>query len=340
MVKRKSSRHQSWRQKKIQQEKQARANKSFENAEDILNSSKLGPKQQGRIVAHYGANFAVQDDQMKVHFCLTRRNLPKLACGDYVQWQIVSKNEGIIVALNERLTLLSRPDYQNQLKAMAANIDQILVVIAVKPTIDEDLLNRYLIAAKLTAIQPVIVLNKTDLLSTGELKALDEDFIAEYKSLGYTTIHASTKLRSGMKELLLSIKSKTSIFVGQSGVGKSSLIKSILPSADIRIGELSHASGLGKHTTTVSMLYNLDHNSSIIDSPGIREFGLGHISLSQVAEGFEEFGPFLQNCKFNDCTHHHEPGCAVINGVQIGAIPRRRYKSFLRIAASLSRRKT
>jgi ribosome biogenesis GTPase len=224
----------------------------------------------------------VQDELGKLHLCLTRRNLPKLVCGDYVSWQSTGEQDGIITALQPRHTLLARPGYQKQLKAIAANIDQILVVVAPQPSLDEDLINRYLVAATLTGITPVIVLNKVDLLSDNELSATQQR-LQVYERLDYAVIHASTQRKQDLKALFAALERKTSIFVGQSGVGKSSLIKAIMPDTSVRIGALSHATGLGKHTTTVSTLYPLEDHGAIIDSPGIREFGLGHCEPAQIA---------------------------------------------------------
>ncbi len=336
MKKTKTSRRQTWLRNKIETDRRARENKQQLQTEHRINASELGPEQRGRIVSHYGANFSVQDAQGNLYLCGSRRNLPKLVCGDYVTWQSTGEQEGIIVALQPRHSLLARPGYHQQLKPIAANIDQILVVIAPQPSIDEDLINRYLVAATLTAITPVIVLNKVDLLSAKEMLNIRQR-LQVYEQLGYTVIPASTHQKQGLKELLNQLENKTSIFVGQSGVGKSSLIKTILPDTSIRIGELSHASGQGKHTTTVSTLYQLPHHGAIIDSPGIREFGLGQFDAAQIAQGFVEFQPLIPQCKFNDCSHHTEPGCAVRLAVDAGSVQKSRYNSFLRIVNSAPR---
>jgi ribosome biogenesis GTPase len=337
MTKTKTSRRQAWRRQKIEADRRSRENKHQQQVDTLVTSSELGPEQSGRIVSHYGANFSVQDSYGKLHLCLSRRNLPKLVCGDYVTWRSTGERDGIITALQPRQSLLARPGYQQKLKAIAANIDQILVVVAPQPSLDEDLINRYLVAATLTDITPVIVLNKVDLLSDKDL-AVIQHRLHVYETLGYEIIHASTKQQQGLKPLFASLEHKTSIFVGQSGVGKSSLIKAILPETSVRIGELSHATGLGKHTTTVSTLYPLADHGAIIDSPGIREFGLGHYEPTQIAQGFVEFQTLIPCCKFNDCSHHGEPGCAVREAVQTGAVQKSRYESFLRIVASIQRR--
>ncbi|KPJ95189.1 MAG: hypothetical protein AMJ53_03340 [Gammaproteobacteria bacterium SG8_11] len=336
MKKTKTTRRQTWRREKVEADRRAREDKLQLQTEQRLNASELGPEQPGRIVSHFGANFSVQDSQGNLHLCLSRRNLPKLVCGDYVTWQSTGEQEGVIVALEARRTLLARPGYHQQIKPIAANIDQILVVIAPQPAIDEDLINRYLIAATLTQITPVIVLNKVDLLSPKELDA-NEHRLHLYVELGYEIIHASTHEKQGLRQLQDKLHNRTSIFVGQSGVGKSSLIKAILPGITVRIGELSHASGLGKHTTTVSTLYPLPQGGAIIDSPGIREFGLGQFEAAQIAQGFVEFQRLIPQCKFNDCSHHAEPGCAVRQAVDVGTVHKSRYDSFLRIVNAAQR---
>lgn len=337
MAKNNPGRRQAWRRKKIDQDKQERTETKLQRAEVLAQTSDLGPPQSGRVIAHFGANFTVQDTPGDYYYCLSRRNLPKLVCGDYVTWQATGQHEGVIVELKPRATFLSRPDYQNQLKPIASNIDQILVVIATQPPFDVDLINRYLIAAELTNIVPVIVLNKIDLISQHLFPEVTQQ-LNIYRHIGYRLIFATKVKKHGLKELRECVEAKTSIFVGQSGVGKSSLIKSLIPDADIKVGELSHATGLGKHTTTVSTLFQIDTGGAIIDSPGIREFGLGHVSQPRVAEGFVEFGEYIKECKFNDCSHRHEPHCAVIEAVQRGDICQQRYQSYLRIVDSLSKR--
>lgn len=334
------------RYEKIQQERLLRQEKKSVQADRLLSSDQLGPEQPGQIIAHYGANLDVEDENGEVHHCLTRRNLPRLVCGDYVTWQTAGEENGVIVALTPRSSLLTRPDYMTQLKPVAANIDQILIVAAPKPDFDENLINRYLVAAHLTGITPAIVLNKIDLLDDKEL-AQCKKRLEIYSSLGYQVIHASNKLKSGLDELRQQVRHHTSIFAGQSGVGKSSLINTLIPDADIRVGEISKATGLGKHTTTVTVLYHLDkshldkshpdNGGNIIDSPGVREFGLGHVTQQRIAQGFIEFSDYLPHCKFNDCTHHSEPGCAIRQAVADGHINKGRLDSYFSIVKSLSR---
>lgn len=331
------SRRQAWKANKIASDRLSRARRSAAQAESIVKSGHLGPKQDGRIVANFGANFSVEDSEGTIHHCLVRRTLPRLVCGDYVSWQTSGADMGIIVQLHERQSLLSRPDFNQQLKPVAANIHQILVVAAPKPSMDEELIDRFLIAARLTEIQPVIVINKTDLLNRQQLRLLKEKLYL-YESLGYQVVFINTMTRGGLEPLIKRLDHQTSIFVGQSGVGKSSIIKGLLPTKDIRIGELSKSSGLGKHTTTVSVLYRLHQGGYLIDSPGVRDFGLGHVSQPRIAQGFVEFSELLGQCKFNDCTHLSEPQCAILAAVDDGHIHPIRYQRYRRIVETLGHR--
>ena len=300
-------------------------------------SSGLGPQIKGRIVAQYGTNLDIEDEQGNRHHCVSRRNLPKLVCGDYILWQTDNRNNNVITQLLPRTSLLSRPGINKQLRPIASNIDQILIVISISPMYDEDLINRYLVASRLTHITAAIIVNKVDLLDEKSAEELTQT-LKPYRDIGYEIVYASTKERSGLNSLTNKLRGKTSIFVGQSGVGKSSLINTLIPNLDIRVGELSEATGLGKHTTTVSILYRLDSDGYLIDSPGIREFGLGHLPAKEIATGFVEFAELARQCKFNDCTHFNEPECAVIDAVQKGEVYLRRYESYKRIVETLGKR--
>jgi len=336
MSKRKLTRRQAWRVRQIQNDRVKRASSKSQKAEELIQSNDSGQEHIGRIVAHYGANLDVEDEQHHVHHCLVRANLPKMVCGDQVIWQSTGEALGVVTSLVPRTSLLARHDYNGNSKPVAANIDQILIVAAPEPGIDEDTINRYLVAAELTSITPIIVINKTDLLSDTEKNALSQQ-LATYHDIGYTIIYTSIRQRNGLNQLIAELKDKTSIFVGQSGVGKSSLIKTFIPGANIRVGELSNSTGLGKHTTSVTVLYHLDRGGDIIDSPGVREFGLGNVSAEQLVQGFREFAPYLGQCKFNDCKHLHEPDCGIKNAVQTGDISKQRYDSFQRLVKNLSK---
>lgn len=334
MSKRQLTRRQAWRAEKIQEERLARSQKKVGKIQQALGAGELGPEQQGRVITRFGPSVDVEDSHGIVHRCLLRQNLPSLVCGDRVVWQAGPEQTGVVVALIPRESLLTRPDAHNQPKPVAANISQILIVAAPQPALDLDLVNRYLVAAELTAIPPVLVINKIDLLDDKAFAKLQQR-LAVYARIGYPVIYASTKRAEGLAELRRQLKDHTSIFVGQSGVGKSSLIQALLPHHELRIGALSESSGLGRHTTTSTVLYHFPEGGELIDSPGVRDFGLGRVTPTQVAEGFVEFGPFLGQCRFNDCRHTVEPGCALQAAVERGDIDAARFDSFLRIAAAL-----
>lgn len=334
MSKRKLTRQQSWRIEKIQEERAKRAEKREARAEQCLATGELGPEQQGLITAHFGTQVEVESPSGERFRCHLRANLEGLVTGDQVIW-CEGEPTGVIVAQLERNSVLSRPDPNGRLKPVAANIDQIVVVIAPLPEPHAFLIDRYLVAAEAVNIEPVILLNKTDLLDDepGLRQKLDA-LLAIYPGLGYRILHTSS-LRGGLEELHAALRERTSVFVGQSGVGKSSLVNALLPAAELRVGSLSESSSKGTHTTTTAQLFHLPSGGSLIDSPGIREFGLWHMSREQVEQGFREFRPLLGACKFRDCQHTQEPGCAILAALATGQISQRRMDSYRHIIASL-----
>jgi ribosome biogenesis GTPase len=334
VAKRKLTRRQAWRAEKIQQERLARRQKVANRVQENLAAGELGVEQEGRVITRYGATVDVEDSEGRVHRCLLRQNLPSLVCGDRVVWQAGADQSGVVIALMPRESLLVRPDANQQPKPVAANINQILVVAAPLPALDLDLINRYLVAAELTEIPPALVINKVDLLDDAARERLEER-LAVYARIGYPLLYASTKKAHGLDALREQLCHKTSIFVGQSGVGKSSIIQALLPEREIRVGALSEASGLGRHTTTSTILYHFPDGGELIDSPGVRDFGLGHVDAQQIAQGFVDFHPFLGQCRFNDCSHSVEPGCALQAAVERGELDRGRFESYHRIIKGL-----
>lgn len=330
MAQRKLTRRQAWRAEKIQQERRARAQKKTSDVENVLQGSELGPEQAGRVIIRFGTQVDIEDEQGVLHRCLMRQNLPPLVCGDRVVWQAGKDNTGVVVAMEERQSLLERPDADNQLKPVAANINQILVVAAPEPALDMDLINRYLVAAEITGIPPLLVINKLDLLDTAALAQLKQR-LRIYSDIGYEIVYASTRGEHGLDQLMAHLRDKTSIFVGQSGVGKSSLIQALLPHEELRVGALSEGSGLGRHTTSATRLYHFPGGGELIDSPGVRAFRLGHASVEQITDGFVEFQPYLGHCRFHNCRHEVEPDCALQAAVENGEIARERFDSYQRI---------
>jgi ribosome biogenesis GTPase len=335
MAKRRLTRRQSWRIEKIQQERQARAQRREAHVETLLEDEHLGPEQEGRVIASYGASVDVEDPAGGLHRCHLRQHLGTPVCGDHVAWQAGSRGNGVVVAIRPRRSALIREMPDGGERPIAANLDRVGVVIATRPTTPMGLIDRYLVAAEHLGIHPFLVLNKIDLLGPGELTELEES-LAVYPRIGYELIPASTVTAHGLDALRAALGGHTSVLVGQSGVGKSSLINCLIPSVEARTAGLSEATGKGMHTTTTARLYRLPGDGSLIDSPGVREFALGHIPAAEVGPAFIEFRPFLGHCRFRDCAHRDEPGCALRSAVDSDAIDPRRLASYHRIVASLA----
>jgi ribosome biogenesis GTPase len=333
MSKRKLTRRQTWRAEKIQAERLARSDKKVSDIETSLEGSELGPEQPGQVITRYGAQVDIEDNEHTVYRCSLRRNLPSPVCGDRVVWQAGNNHTGVVVAVEPRQSLLERPDADNQIKPVAANINQILVVAAPPPALDIDLINSYLVAAEMTGIQPVLVLNKIDLLDKNALKKI-KIRLKPYEDVPYKVIYASCETSHGLDDLVKCMQDNTSILVGQSGVGKSSLIQELLPNEELRVGALSESSGLGRHTTTATRLYHVPAGGELIDSPGVRSFRLGHVSRNELTNGFVEFRPYLGQCKFSDCRHKVEPDCAIREAIETSNISQERYDSFQRLLDS------
>ncbi|WP_062263308.1 small ribosomal subunit biogenesis GTPase RsgA [Endozoicomonas arenosclerae] len=337
MSKRKLTRKQKWRIEKVQQERIARAQKREQLIEQEIKDDNLGAEQQGLIIAHYGATLDVEPlgQPGEARRCHLRTNLPPLVTGDRVIWKPSLKDEtGVVVALEERTSLLTRPDNHGRIKPVAANIDYIVLVIAPVPIPHANLIDRYLVAAETVGIEPVLLLNKIDLLDEEGMELLD-DMLSIYEDIGYQVLRASTRSEDGLAPLQTLLDEHVSVFVGQSGVGKSSLVNVLLPGVDTRVGDLSEATGKGMHTTTAAKLFHFPAGGMLIDSPGIREFGLWHIDAQSVLEGFREFRPYLGHCRFRDCKHEKEPGCALKQALEDGEILEERMFSYKQILDSL-----
>lgn len=338
MAKRNLTRRQNWRIQKVQDERSARADRRAERAEETLQGGDLGAEQQGLVIAHFGVQVDVETlegpERGQVRRCYRRANLPALVTGDRVVWRADNQQSGVIVALQPRRTELYRPDHRGQLKPVAANVDRLVIVFAALPQPHRNLIDRYLVAAEQAQLEPLLVLNKADLLALPEHAEI-RSWLDDYNSLGYRTLCLSADSGEGLDRLRGELKDHVSVFVGQSGVGKSSLVNALLPDADLRVGALSEMTGKGTHTTTTARLFHFPAGGDLIDSPGIREFGLTHISHEDLLEGFIEFRPFLGHCRFRDCQHLHEPGCALLTAVADGAISAGRMNSYRHILASL-----
>jgi len=338
MAKRQLNRRQSWRIEKIQEERAARAARRESRAQEELEGGELGAEQVGLVIAHFGVQVEVEaqdgDDAGQVFRCHLRANLPTLVTGDRVVWRPGNQGIGVIVAQLPRHSELCRPDMRGQLKPVAANVDQIIVVFAPIPEPHANLIDRYLIAAEHAGIAPLLLLNKADLIDEGNRAAL-ESLLGVYRQLDYPLLEVSAHDGAGMSALREHLDGRISVFVGQSGVGKSSLVNSLLPDVDTRVGALSEHTGKGTHTTTTARLFHFPGGGDLIDSPGIREFGLGHVSRADVEAGFIEFRDLLGTCRFRDCRHDREPGCALLKALDDGRIQPQRMASYRHILSSL-----
>ena len=329
MAKRKLSKLQHRRRQKQESKSIHRALNNIE-----LDDDSLGPEKEGLVIAHFGTEVEVKDRLTQQHHrCHIRAKVSSLVAGDNVVWREGPK-QGVIESCLPRNTLLSRPDAYGNLKPVASNVDQILITIAVKPEPFSNLIDRYLVAAETHQITPILVINKTDLLEEFKRDKILK-LSALYERLGYRVLHVSANSNKGVDELQETLKDKISIFVGQSGVGKSSLVKALIPDLDIKIGSLSHTIDKGKHTTTHSQLFEFPLGGAFIDSPGVREFGLWHVEKDKVIDGFPELKEAASQCKFRNCSHNKEPHCGIKQALKANTISAERFHNYQHILASL-----
>lgn len=269
--------------------------------------------QQGLVVAAFGKRYEVELANSERISCVTRGKKTDLACGDMVNIKLTDSAEGVVESTHARTSLLYRSSAIKS-KILAANVTQMIIVLATQPSFYEVLLNRCLVAAEAANIKPLIVLNKCDLDDTQQAK----EKLQRYQSLGYKVLHLSAK--QDISTLKPYLNNQQSVLVGQSGMGKSTMINALLPNENVRTQAMSIALDSGKHTTTAARLYHISADSSLIDSPGLQEFGLHHLSTEQLEMAFVEFRPYLGKCRFNNCKHLREPDCAVLSAVQAGSI--------------------
>lgn len=280
----------------------------------------------GRVVAAFGRQYLVRMPDGVLLPCLTRGKKSDVVCGDIVEVQKSGDDQGVIERIEKRTTLLHRSDAWRE-KLIAANVTQLVIVVATEPSFSDEVLARCLIAAFDQNLSVLIVLNKCDLPKDDASAQL-----APYRAIGYKVLELSAV--EDVSELRPLLEGHTSVLVGQSGMGKSTLINALLPDAQAATREISTVLDSGKHTTTHAKLYTLNHNSSLIDCPGVQAFGLHHLSLGRIEQGFIEFSPYLGLCRFRDCHHLHEPGCALIDAAAKGKISPRRLELFQQISAS------
>jgi ribosome biogenesis GTPase len=330
MAGRRLSQRQQGQIQRLQERRRDRADQRLQT----LDSAGLGSEQTGLVIAHYGQTLIVEDSANQLYRCTARQNLGRLACGDQVIWQRSGAEEGVVVALVERRSLLTRPDYNGQPRPVAANLDAVAVVLAPEPEPSEYLIDRYLVTIATLGVRGLLVLNKLDLLSASAQAALTER-MEPYRRIGYPLLLTSSHTAQGLSELRAWLRSRVSLLVGQSGVGKSSLIKALLPDREIRIQAVSQFTGHGAHTTTTSTLYHLPDGGDLVDTPGVRSFELGELSLGDLDRGFVDIAPLLGRCRFSDCRHLTEPECALREAVAHGEIAARRLESYLQLRIAL-----
>lgn len=337
------------RKRRLTEQQQRRIQKQHKTRQEEADTSQ---DLEGLVVQHYGRQLEVQAlsvpelhpekpvvaegepepfwkeiEMGSVWRCHTRTNLELLVTGDRVKWQAdPNTGLGIITAIHPRKSLLTRPDRYHKVKPVAANISLIVIVFAPLPEPAPSLIDRYLVACADAEIPALVVLNKSDLLKENDPIL---DLLKEYKNLGYEVMQ--TQSDGDLTELSARLNDETVAFVGQSGVGKSTLINAIVPDAAQKTNVISENSALGQHTTTSTRLISFGDGAALIDSPGIREFGLWHLTLDKVQTGFPEIENLLGHCQFRNCTHKHEKQCALRQAADSGEILPRRLDSYLRL---------
>jgi ribosome biogenesis GTPase len=278
----------------------------------------------GLIVGAYRRRFEVETAPGTVQSCAIRGRTLAPACGDRVELEAQGNDEVVIVSIQLRRSMLARQDAWRQ-KIVAANVDTVIGVVAVSPPFNPDLIDRWAVAAEAAQCRFVLVVNKIDLPDADGVV----DRLSLYAKLGYALVPLRAK--QGIDPLRPHLAGAHSVLVGQSGMGKSTIINAATGEARAKTGAVSAALNAGTHTTTHTRLHHLDGDAWIVDSPGMQEFGLNQLSTAELEHAFVDFRPHLGNCRFRNCAHAEEPGCAIRAAVESGAVAQSRYAAYRRI---------
>lgn len=298
--------------------------------------TKIADLVTGRVIGRLGPVFTVECNGHDLE-CIARGAAKKAVVGDFVHFDPHARTElaqGLIVAIAPRKSLLQRTDALGRRpQYIAANLTQVVIVCAIEPPMREGLIDRYLITARLEGLKAIILVNKSDLISPS-LRREFEERLHPYQRNGHEVFFGNCTEPTGLQSLNEALLDEISILVGHSGVGKTSVINRLLPDYDGRTNALSTTSNKGQHTTTASLLHRLPSGGELIDTPGIRSFGLYGVTRRSIADHFPDFDSIEQACRFNDCAHQHEPGCAILEAVEAGAILPHRYEAYLNLIDS------
>ncbi len=283
-------------------------------------------KGEGRIISRFGAEALIELPSGEIVRATSRRKLQDLVCGDYVLWQ-QNGADIVITKMLPRRNSLTRSYFRGTPRTIAANINQIIIASAVEPTPDWSMVDQLFVMAAIMEVDAILLHHKADQPCPDEIARIYQD----YRDIGYTVLDTSTRQPESLEPLRKHLKNKTNVLVGQSGVGKSSLTNMLIPKADILTQTLSETTGFGQHTTSNARLYHLPEGGELIDSPGIRDFTPPPIPPADVQKGFREIAALRAHCRFHNCLHVREPGCAVKDAVNKGEILQRRYRAYLNL---------